>query len=289
MHLHADATGGPRRVVERRIHGESAPLIRSFRVLYLTLVALLAALQGKAQVTPSRVTVVQVPESGFQPRAVVDGDGVLHLVYFTGESESGDLRYVTSKDGGRSFSRALEVNRGGAKASALGSVRGAQIAISRGGRIHVAWNGVPCRGGHPDSTPMLYTRLEGGQFERERDVIAEHHGLDGGGAVAADSAGNVFVVWHAPGEGPGEEARRVWLAVSRDDGKSFDPESAVSPSGTGVCPCCGLGAVAADGKGLAILYRTAHDGDARDTMLLRSTSKPGELAELLLDPWKVPS
>src|SRR5262245_52527454 len=124
MHLHAGATGDPRRGVERRIAGESpaTPLIRSLQVLTLSFLALLAALQGKAQGSPSRVAVVRVPESGIQPRAVVDGDGLLHLVYFAGEAESGDLRYVTSKDGGKSFSKPLEVNPGGAKAVALGSV-----------------------------------------------------------------------------------------------------------------------------------------------------------------------
>jgi hypothetical protein len=245
--------------------------------------------QARAPAAPSRVAVVRVPEAGLQPRAVVDEGGVLHLVYFTGDPEAGDLRYVTSKDGGKSFSTAHEVNPGGAKAVASGTVRGAQIALGREGRLHVVWNGAPDPGKRHAETPMLYTRLEGGEFEVERDVIAEHHGLDGGGGVAADSAGNVFVVWHAPGEGRGEEGRRVWQAASRDDGKSFAEEMAVSPEGTGVCPCCGLGAVAADGKGLAILYRTAHDGDARDTMLLRSTAKPDEPAELLLDPWKVPT
>src|SRR5204863_9210845 len=106
----------------------------------------------------------------------------------------------------------------------------------------------------------------GKSFEPARDVIAKHHGLDGGGAVAADGAGNVYVVWHAPEDdtkkdGGGEQARRVWVATSHDDGGTFAEEVAASPPGTGVCPCCGLGASALDGGGLAILHRCATGGE----------------------------
>ena len=53
-------------------------------------------------------------------------------------------------------------------------------------------------------------------------------GLDGGGSVAADTSGNVQVFWHAPEPGKrGEDNRRVWSAVSSDDGKTFAAERAV--------------------------------------------------------------
>ena len=42
---------------------------------------------------------------------------------------------------------------------------------------------------------MLYTRLNdaGTAFEPQRDLIRMARGLDGGGAVAADGVGNVYV------------------------------------------------------------------------------------------------
>ena len=55
--------------------------------------------------------------------------------------------------------------------------------------------------------PMLYTRMNvaGNGFEPERNVIRTRYGLDGGGSVAADVDGNVWVAWHAPEKGGGAE------------------------------------------------------------------------------------
>ena len=222
----------------------------------------------------------------------------MHLVYFVGDPAGGDLRYVRSQDGAKTFPPSLAVNTRPGSAIALGNVRGAQIAIGKNGRVHVVWNGVLAKEpgsanatGRP-SEPMSYTRLrdDGGCFEPERDMIATHHGLDGGGAVAADAGGNVWVVWHAPDEhGEGEEARRVWVAHSSDEGESFDPEMAASQPGTGVCPCCGLGAIARDGGGLAILYRMAEKRENRHTVLLSQTQRAEPFDARSIDPWKVPT
>ena len=48
---------------------------------------------------------------------------------------------------------------------------------------------------------MLYSRLNdpGTAFEPQRNLLHETGGLDGGGTLAADGAGNVWVAWHAMG------------------------------------------------------------------------------------------
>src|SRR5690242_18167912 len=113
--------------------------------------------------TDDRVRLRRVPGGGIQPQGGIDERGVLHLVYYSGDAHHGDLFYETSKDGGASFSRTLRVNQGGG-AIAAGSIRGAQVALGRAGRVHVAWNGSTDAGPmNPDSgkpgAPMLYTRL----------------------------------------------------------------------------------------------------------------------------------
>lgn len=56
---------------------------------------------------------------------------------------------------------------------------------------------------------MLYTRLNdaGDGFEPQRNVIQKRPGLDGGGSIAADAEGNVYVAWHAPNVNKGEVER----------------------------------------------------------------------------------
>ena len=62
------------------------------------------------------VSIIHVPNGGIQPQ-VVERDGVVHMIYFAGDAQKGDLSI------------------------AVGNIRGAQLAVGRNGRVHVAWNG----------------------------------------------------------------------------------------------------------------------------------------------------
>ena len=86
------------------------------------------------------VTLRRVPEGGLQPQVAATADGTTHLVYFLGEPRHGDLFYVRSADGGTTFSRPVRVNSTPGSAIATGTIRGAQIAVGTGGRVHLAWN-----------------------------------------------------------------------------------------------------------------------------------------------------
>jgi len=57
---------------------------------------------GKAE--SGSVLLVRVPGNGIQPEAVVDGGGIMHVLYFAGEPRAGDLFYARSKDYGQTFS-----------------------------------------------------------------------------------------------------------------------------------------------------------------------------------------
>src|SRR5204863_3301184 len=112
----------------------------------------------------------------------------------------------------------------------------------------------------------------GTAFEPQQDLMKSTTGLDGGGTVAADSEGNVYVAWHGVKvDGPrGEANRKVWLARSTDEGKTFSPEEAISPKPTGVCGCCSMHGFV-DRKGnLYLLYRSATANVNRDMYLLAS-------------------
>jgi hypothetical protein len=224
---------------------------------------------------------MRVPHGGVQPQVAVDEKGVVHLIYLKGDPAKSDIFYVRSTGGGAKWSDPLKVNTGPGSAIAMGTVRGAHLAVGKGGRVHVAWMG--SKDAEPkapgDKAPMLYTRStddgKGGvAFAPQRNVITEKVGLDGGGSVAADVQGNVYVAWHAPEHKANHEEsdRRVWVAVSTDEGKTFAPERALSPDPTGVCACCGMKAFAADGR-LFVLYRSATEAVNRDMYLLRADVK----------------
>ena len=221
------------------------------------------------------VKVVRVPNGGIQPQVATDESGKVHLVYFAGDASHGDLFYVRSDDGGNGFSRPIRVNSQAGSAIATGNIRGARIAIGRNGTVHVAWNGSGIAEPRTSDgrAPMLYSRLNGTgkEFEAQRSLIRTASGIDGGGALAADRLGNVYVFWHAPIPGGKDEAdRRVWLARSTDDGKTFAAEKPASDKPTGVCGCCGMSAFA-DSKGSVFaLFRSASEMVNRDMYLLAS-------------------
>ena len=188
--------------------------------------------EGSSAESGSRVTVIRTPEQGIQPQAAVDSKGKLHLIYLSGDPAAADIFYVRRDPGGDNFTAPLRVNSRPGSAIAIGTVRGAHIALGKGDRVHVAWMGSKTAEprGAVNSAPMLYARLddEGRTFERQRNLIQFATGLDGGGSVAADALGNVYVAWHAGAGAQGEASRRVWIARSNDDGRTFAREVAAN-------------------------------------------------------------
>jgi hypothetical protein len=267
------------------------------------LVSGLAAAGWLRAKSDEQVHTVRVPAGGIQPQIAVGEDGTLHLLYYTGDSMHGDLFYTRSRDGG-AFAAAMRVNSQDGSAIARGSIRGGQIALGKRGRVHVAWNGSPVsepRGQvNPDSgkagEPMLYARLNdrGDGFEAQRNLMRHSFGLDGGGSVAADVAGNVWVGWHGialdeakmPGK-EGEARRRVWIARSGDDGVSFASETRAWSEETGACGCCGM-KLFADGRGDVLgLYRSATASVHRDIYLLNSHDRGRSFQGTLLHKWDI--
>ena len=232
--------------------------------------------------------VMRVPEAGLQPQVVTDG-ATVHLIYFKGDPKAGDLFYARSADGGKTFGPVARVNSQEGSAVATGTIRGGQIALGRNGRVHVAWNGSgkaePRVNG---SSPMLYTRSKpDGAFEPQRNLMTAGFDLDGGGSVAADSQGRVFVAWHAgPIQKDGEGRRRVWLARSSNDGASFSPETVVWTEPTGACSCCQLKPWAQAGR-VRLLYRSCSTIEDRDTFLLASDDAGLSFRGAKVHPWKI--
>jgi hypothetical protein len=264
--------------------------------LFLYAIPLLAASSSRSN---PDISLVRVPHGGIQPQAVMDRGGMLHLLYYTGAPAHGDLFYVTSSDSGIKWTMPLRVNSEAGTATAQGAIRGGQIAIGPNGGVYVAWNGSSKAEAEgpldPESgkrgAPLLYSRLNSTHtaFEPERNLMTHTFGLDGGGAVAADSAGNVYVAWHgkATGSALGDAGRQVWIAASHDNGKTFSAEYPAWKNATGACGCCDL-SIYADSKGtLRVLYRSATENIHRDIYLLTSLDHGRNFAGRKLHDWQI--
>jgi hypothetical protein len=241
-------------------------------------------------VSAPRVEVKRVPDGGIQPQVAVDQNGTVHLVYFKGDPAQGDLFYVRSKDGER-FSDPIQVNSVPGTAVAIGNIRGARIAVGRRGNVYVVWNG-SAKLGNPalGRSPMLFSRLNDSRtaFEAERNLIHTSYGIDGGGGLAADQQGRVYVFWHAPIPGmKGEDSRRVWMTRSDDNGGTFEPERIAWDRPTGACGCCSLDAHADAAGRIYVLFRSAREMVHRDIYLLESDDYGASFRGSDISKWDV--
>lgn len=142
---------------------------------------------------------------------------------------------------------------------------------------------------------MLYTRMNDAQtaFEQQRNVMQFSGGLDGGGSLTADKTGNVYVAWHGRGidkgaQKPHSEAdRRIWLARSTDNGKTFAHEVAAFNGETGACGCCGMRAFVDPRGDVYLFYRAATEIVNRGMFLLISQDKGQSFHGLALDQWEL--
>jgi hypothetical protein len=276
--------------VKRRMNGRRASRLTPAATLWM----LLFATSAFAQESP--VKLLRVPDNGIQPQAAVDSSGAVQLIYFKGDPKAGDVFYVRQMPGQTNFSAPIRVNSRLGSVIAIGTIRGAQMALGKNNRVHVSWMGSdkaePVMIRDKKATPMLYSRLNdsGNAFEPERNVLIWAAGLDGGGSVAADEKGNAYVAWHAtpPDNKAGEAGRAVFVAESHDEGKTFAAEKQANTDRTGACGCCGMKAFADRTGNLYLLYRAATDILGRDMTLLGRTGR-ADFERVTLGPWKLPT
>jgi hypothetical protein len=245
-----------------------------------TAVLLLLAAVATARANEPSVTTIRVPDGGLQPQIICDAASV-HLVYLKGPDRTCDVYYTRSMDGGVTWSPSVRVNSQLATAIATGTIRGARIALGRNGIVHVLWNG--------SDSHLYYSRsINSAGFEPQRSIMTTTVGIDGGSAITADAAGHVHIVFHAAPKSapPGESSRRVFLARSDNDGKTFAPEQPIDEPVRGVCSCCSLTAALADGK-LHVLYRQAEHGSERGIVLLTGDPAGQRFTSLPLDRWNL--
>src|SRR4051812_21294759 len=95
----------------------------------LVALAVAGVLPAAAWADEPPVHLLQTPNGGIQPQAVVDARGMLHLIYYKGDPAGGDLFYVHREHGKDRFSEPLRVNSQPGSAIAMGTIRGGQLAV----------------------------------------------------------------------------------------------------------------------------------------------------------------
>ena len=248
----------------------------------LTLALILLTTSSISAGVAGEVEFLQVPNGGIQPQAVADAQGMLHLVYYQGESKKGNLFYVTRHPGASEWSSAIQVNSRDGSADRNEAISRAQIAIGKDGLVHVVWFNIePAR--------YWYTRKASGGpgFEKQRNLVSRYiEGVEAGPSVAVDGQGGVFVTWHA-GDFADEDKRAVYMTRSRDGGKTFSGEERVNPDNSGACACCGLKTMVDNQGSVYVSYRAAGEKVRRNMVLLKSTNGAQSFVSTTVHEWMI--
>jgi hypothetical protein len=166
------------------------------------------ALVEEGALADDPVTVIQDAAGCYDPRAIYDGDGNLHVFADCGEVFAEDVRWATDASGDWA-EEALPGNDGH-------DDFGPEVALGPGGAVWVAWTAsLPCEGGTCNNI-LVSTQDEGGFAEPESASMAGTPG-DSSPTIAVDDAGRVIVAFHRDNA---ESFSDVFL-TSSDDGASY--------------------------------------------------------------------
>ena len=214
---------------------------------------------GAEQRASTRSSVAPLTIPGTQPQFAQDGERVFLAVV-----QGARVAVLRSADAGRSFREATPIVPAGRMAA--GMRRGPRIAVTASS-VLVSLVAGP-QGGGKDGDIVIYRSGDQGTTWSPAVVVndvpaAAREGLHG---MAASPDGLVVVTWldlRKPGT-------RVYAAVSRDHGLTWQPDVLAAESADGaVCECCHP-SVALDGQAIAIMFRN-HLRGARDMHVVRST------------------
>ena len=189
------------------------------------------ATTATASETASQVHLVRTPDNGIQPQAAVDSKGVVHLIYLKGESNAEDIFYVRREPGQSDYSKPIQVNTRPHTAMAMGTIRGAQLAIGKNERVHVVWDGMG-KGASEDS-PSDYATDDPSYHATDAPPAHTLHAPDASDSHS-HSAQNHDLLIHShpdhlsshshPTHDSSNGRTRLYYTRLNDAGTTFEPE-----------------------------------------------------------------
>jgi hypothetical protein len=153
---------------------------------------------------------------GHNPAISSDGQGHLFVVFEGVDNNSGsaDIFYSSSNDGGRTWTKRLDVS------PTAGVSTRPRVAIEKGGAIDVVWTDTASGENSPD---IFFTRsTDGGHTWNKPIDISNTPGISSDPVVAVGQDNTIHVVF--TDDGRGDRNRDVFYTSSTDGGKTWSKD-----------------------------------------------------------------
>jgi Neuraminidase (sialidase) len=160
------------------------------------------------------------PGISSEPDVAITPDGAVHVIWLdtSGGDANADVWYAGSADGGKTWSKPLDISN-----TPKPSLTPA-IAAGPDGSINVAWCDISSGEASPD---VYFSRSsDGGKTWSTPLDVSNTPGVSSDVDIAVDPSGAVYLTWcDAP---PGEKVPDIFVSVSNDGGKTWSKPLDVS-------------------------------------------------------------
>jgi BNR repeat-like domain len=187
--------------------------------------------------------------------------GDIHVIWVdtTADITAPDIFHSVSKDGGQTFSKSDDIS------NSPNVSADPAIACGPKGEVYATYTDIEPTG--KDRDIWLTSTTDGKTWSKPAD-ISNTPGLSSNPDIAADPKGNVYAVWEDTTSG--QDSPDIFLAVSHDGAKTWDPLADVSKTpGKSTDPAVD---VDKDGNVAVVWCDTARDETAPDVWVTRSAN-----------------
>lgn len=216
--------------------------------------------KGKTWTAP--VDVSNTPGVSSAPDVKIAPNGDTYVIWLDTSSgtDSPDVYFASSADGGKTFSKPADVS------NTPGKSLTPAIALAQSGAIHVTW----CDTSSGDASPDVYYSgsTDGGKTWSKAIDVSNSPGVSADSDIAVDAKGRIYITWSDTTEG--DKSPDIMVATSSDGGKTFGKAVNVSKTpGTSSDP--GIAATG-DGRVAAIWVDTSGGSASPDVWMATSTN-----------------
>lgn len=201
------------------------PWNRFFGIAILTLIGMCVPAQAQQFSAPKNVS--NNSDYSYTPQIAVDSNGTIYMAWEDDTANNSNILFSRSTDGGTTFSTPINLS----KTSGYSFIP--RIAAVSAGNVSVVWEDST-----PGNTVIMFSHSTNAGVTFTTPVKLSNDSADSGSEqIAADAAGNIYVVWEHDTLNLG-----IFFSRSTDGGATFSTPAMLStnPSGS-VSPQIAIG------------------------------------------------